>query len=79
MKLGNLAYYSIKELYEYQFSDLYKFWLYIDGPKYIYEMLMKCQNKSIEIGLHDCDYCKKIIEEEINIDLLKKMTKKRIT
>ena len=34
LKLGNLQKNSLKSLYESQFHDLYKIWLYVDGPKF---------------------------------------------
>lgn len=70
LKAGDVRYNDIEHLYNNQFNDLLKLWLYIDGPLYIYEQIMKQKQIEPEIFPHNCAYCYEIIKDE-NIGILK--------
>ena len=76
LKLGNLQKNSLKSLYESQFHDLYKIWLYVDGPKFIYNMLMKYMNFKPKIYNHECQYCIETISTLDKINSLKLLVDK---
>lgn len=73
LKLGDLTQHSIKELYEKQFDDLFKFWLFVDGPMAIYEKLMKIRNITPKQFAHECAYCMEIIKDADNIKIIKEI------
>jgi len=75
LKIGNIETNSIKELYEKQFNDLYKFWLFIDGPEFIYEKLMSIRKLPKHTFPHECAYCIEIVKDNENINLLKEIIK----
>jgi organic radical activating enzyme len=72
LKLGNAKKYSLKFLYEYQFQDFLKIWLFTEGPENI---LRFCRNK---LNLHPidttqwhiCQICVEIFRDEQNILIL---------
>lgn len=70
MRLGNAQTHSIKDLYEEQFKDFMKIWLFVEGPqkilKYIYE---KSGIKNTFIG-HNCAVCAEIFKDSKNIQCL---------
>lgn len=74
LKAGDVRYNNIEHLYNNQFNDLLKLWLYIDGPLYIYEQIMKQKQIEAEIFPHNCAYCYEIIKDE-NIEILKELIK----
>jgi hypothetical protein len=78
LKVGNLQSYSIKDLYDYQFNDLFKFWLYVDGPEYIYEMLMKERGLPKKRMIHECEYCMELVRDENNVKIVGKLVKKEL-
>lgn len=73
LKLGNLEEFSIKELYDTQFNDLYKFWLYVDGPKFIYDKINRILNKKSKNLIHNCAYCMELIKDEESLNIIKSM------
>ncbi|CUP53798.1 radical SAM protein [Bacteroides thetaiotaomicron] len=70
-RLGSLKKQTVKELYEMQFNDLMKIWLYTEGPynilKYIYEKRGIDRN----ISGHICAICAEIFRENENIQCVK--------
>ena len=68
----------MKELYEKQFNDLYKFWLYVDGPEFIYEKLMEMRNVEKQTFPHECAYCIEIVKNEENLKLIKELLEKEL-
>ena len=78
LKLGNIDDLSIKELYDKQFNDLYKFWLFVDGPEFIYEKLMNYKNVPPKTFPHECAYCIEIIKNEDDLFILRELIKKEL-
>lgn len=78
LKLGNLEQYSIKELYENQFNDLLKFWLYTDGPEFIYELIMEKRGLKKRIFPHECAYCIELVRNAENENILRELIKKEL-
>lgn len=78
LRIGSLEKESMKELYEKQFKDLYKFWLFVDGPEFIYEKVMEARHLEKKTFPHECAYCIEIIKDEENIDLLKNILEKEL-
>lgn len=78
LKLGNLNQHSIKELYEKQFDDLFKVWLYTEGPLVIYEKVMKARNLTPRALSHECAYCMELIREPENIETIKNIIQKEL-
>ncbi len=74
LKLGSVENYSIKELYDNQFNDFFKFWLYVDGPEYIYEKVIKRRNAKKIFFPHECAYCMELIKKE-NLECLREIMK----
>ncbi len=79
LKLGNIEHNNIKEMYSKQYNDLYKIWLYVDGPEYIYERVMKERNLPILRFPHECAYCIEIINDDNNIPILQNLIKKELS
>lgn len=78
LKLGNLKKYSLEYLFDAQFEDMYKLWLYTLGPKHIYEKLsMYLGNKPKELN-HSCAYCVEAIKNEKNINAIKRILPSQI-
>jgi hypothetical protein len=70
--LGNTKKYSLKFLYEYQFQDFLKIWLFTEGPENI---LKFCRNKLTlppidTTNWHICQICVEIFRDEQNILVL---------
>ena len=78
LKLGNIDDLSIKELYDKQFNDFYKFWLFVDGPEFIYEKLMNYKNVPPKTFPHECAYCIEIIKNEDDLFILRELIKKEL-
>lgn len=60
LDLGNLKKYSIKALYNKQFDDFIKIWLFVDGPYKILSFIGKKLNRIIpecKVVSHTCFYC----------------------
>lgn len=71
LRLGSLAHNSIKDLYEQQFRDLIKIWLYIDGPYSILRYIYNKRNIEKRIMGHTCYVCAEIFKENENIQCIK--------
>jgi MoaA/NifB/PqqE/SkfB family radical SAM enzyme len=73
LNLGNTKKYSIKQLYEHQFDDLVKIWLYTEGPKKILDFIHeKSGIKHIDTSnWHLCQICAEIFQKEQNIEILR--------
>lgn len=73
LDLGSFQRYSLKRLYEEQFDDLIKVWLYTHGPKKIYSFL--CEKKGIPNESyqypHICSLCHHVLENTKNMDIIK--------
>jgi MoaA/NifB/PqqE/SkfB family radical SAM enzyme len=72
LHLGNTKKYSLKFLYEYQFQDFLKIWLFTEGPENI---LKFCRNKlnlpPIDTTKwHICQICVEIFRDKQNILIL---------
>ncbi|MEZ3440804.1 radical SAM protein [Alistipes sp.] len=78
LKIGNVEKKAIKELYASQFNDLYKLWLLVDGPKFIYEKIMNYRNLAPSFFPHDCAYCIEIIKNSENIESLRQILPKEM-
>ena len=78
LKLGDLTRNTLKDLHEKQFEDLFKLWLYVDGPKHIYDYIQKKKKSVPEKFPHKCAYCMEIIKNEENISILKANIKSEI-
>ena len=78
LDLGNLCKVSMKELYNNQFQDFIKIWLFVDGPYKILEFLSKYIRVDLEEfkKLHDCQICAMILNNESCICILKQNYKK---
>ena len=72
LKLGSLRKYSIKTLWQEQYDDFLKLWLYTCGPYEIYSFL--CKKKNIEIQSnkypHICSLCQHVLDKD-NMKIIK--------
>jgi len=74
LRLGNAQKYSLKTLYEYQFKDFLKIWLFTEGPE---KILTFCyQKRKINVNdtskMHICQICFEIFRDKENISILQK-------
>lgn len=68
LDLRNLRNQPIKNLYENQFNDFLKIWLYVDGPHKILDFVSKYTeniNPKLYNNLHDCQVCAIIFNNDI--------------
>lgn len=73
LRLGNVEKKSIKEIYENQFFDFIKIWLFTEGPAKILEFIYKKRNiKHEKISGHICQICAEVFKDPKNIDCIKK-------
>ncbi len=70
LKLGDLEKHCIRDLYEKQFDDLFKLWLFLEGPMVIYEKVMMHQNKAPKSLSHECAYCMELVRDLANINTI---------
>lgn len=70
LKLGNLQEHSLKELYDFQFNDVFLLWLYTHGSKYIYEKVKSHKGEKIKNFTHPCAYCIEIMNDPSNRDII---------
>ena len=75
LKLGSAEENSIKQLYDDQFNDLFKLWLYVDGPRAIYELVMGKRKSKIKSLPHECAYCVELIQDEKNVEIIRNIIK----
>lgn len=73
LDLGDALKYPIGRLYDEQFDDLLKLWLYTHGPKDIYTFL--CKEKGITDNSckypHICSLCHHIMDDDSNMTIIK--------
>jgi len=74
LKLGDSQKYSLKELYENQFYDLLKIWLYAEGPRRILDYCMTERQLPIlkTYNMHLCQICAEIFQDPENIAVISK-------
>ena len=70
LKLGNLQEHSLKELYDFQFNDVFLLWIYTHGSKYIYEKVKSHKGEKIKNFTHPCAYCIEIMNDPSNRDII---------
>ena len=70
-RLGNLKSHTIKELYENQFNDLLKIWLYVEGPYNVLDYIYKRRKINRKITGHICSICAEIFKDKENIQWIK--------
>lgn len=66
-RLGNLQNKTIKELYESQFRDFLKIWLFVDGPYAVLQYLYDKRGIKRNLKGHICYMCAEIFKDENNI------------
>ncbi len=71
MRLGDLKRNSLVKLYERQFLDFLKIWLYVEGPKKILEFIYNKKNVNKTIRGHMCYICAEIFKAPENIQFLR--------
>lgn len=72
LTLGNIQNHSLRRLYEEQFDDLIKLWLYTHGPKKIYTFLCHekgCEDSSFKYP-HICSLCNHILKDDDNMNII---------
>ncbi|MDR2685051.1 MAG: radical SAM/SPASM domain-containing protein, partial [Prevotellaceae bacterium] len=74
LKLGNAKKHSLKYLYEYQFQDFLKIWLFTDGPQKILDFIFTTDpSKKIDTrGWHICKICAEIFKDKEKIKIIQK-------
>ena len=79
MYLGNARKYLLKDLYEYQFDDFVKIWLFTEGPLQILNFCLEHRNKPKFSGnLHMCQICAMIFNDPDNVKILKEHYSERV-
>lgn len=78
LKLGDLKYNSLRNLYDNQFDDLYKFWLFVDGPEFIYEKVMQKRDLPNKYFPHECAYCIELIKDNQNLKFIRGLIKEEL-
>ncbi len=71
LRLGNLKWNNMKDLYEMQFSDLLKIWLYIEGPHAVLRYLYDKRGIKEDVVGHICYVCSIIFKDKENIQYIK--------
>lgn len=72
LKLGEIGNdNSILDLYNSQFTDMFKFWLHVDGPALIYDKITKIRGIEKKTFPHECQYCIELIHDKENLKLIK--------
>lgn len=72
LDLGSIEGHTMRQLYEEQFDDLIKLWLFTHGPKSIYSYLCnkkKANNESYKYG-HICSLCYKVFSDYDNMQII---------
>lgn len=70
-RLGSLKDKTVKELYEMQFYDLIKIWLFVEGPYSILKYIHNKRGIDKKISGHICSICANIFKEDENIQCIK--------
>lgn len=78
LNLGDVRFSSLKKLYERQFTDFLKIWLYVDGPYHIMDFISKITGKDnyFEPDTHVCQICESLLNSKENIEIIKNNYKK---
>lgn len=79
LKLGSLDLFSIKELYEAQFNDFFKIWLYIAGPEHIYRKFCLKSGSEFKYFPHECAYCIELVKDKNNIPIIKELIEENMS
>lgn len=80
LQIGHLDKESINDIYENQFNDFLKIWLYTEGPSKILEIINTHKGvKTINrvANTHICQYCINIFTQE-NLNILRAIYKEHI-
>lgn len=59
LKIGSINKHDIKYLYNKQYNDFLKIWLFTEGPRKIIEHID--ENFASDDNIHDCDYCLRLL------------------
>lgn len=78
LKLGNLKEHNLRELYDFQFNDIFLLWLYTYGPKYIYEKIQTEKGNKIRHFTHPCAYCIEVMSNSSDRDIIHKILQKEL-
>jgi MoaA/NifB/PqqE/SkfB family radical SAM enzyme len=72
LKLGSAKKWTLKELYEYQFNDFLKIWLFNEGPQKIMEFISEIEpQKRIDTtGWHICQICAELFRDKEKIAII---------
>jgi hypothetical protein len=70
-RLGDIRNNTIKELYEMQFRDLVKIWLFIEGPYSVLKYILDKRGIEKQIIGHICYVCAEIFKDAENIKYIK--------
>ena len=71
LRLGSLQHCSIKELYELQFRDLLKIWLFVEGSYSVLQYIYGKRGIKKRIVGHTCHICAEIFKDTENIQCIK--------
>lgn len=71
LRLGDVNTNNIKELYETQFLDFLKIWIYVEGPYSVLEYIYKKREIKKNVAGHICYMCAEIFKDEENITYIK--------
>lgn len=71
LRLGNLENRSVKELYESQFEDLLKIWIFLDGPHKVIKFIYNQRGIKKNVFGHICSACSEIFKDNDNIQWVK--------
>lgn len=70
LRLGSLYKHNIKELYERQFLDFIKIWLFTDGPYAIMQYVYKKRGMAFSFKGHICSICAELFKDSQNVQCL---------
>lgn len=79
LKLGSIDGNSMSELYYNQCNDLFKFWLHVDGPAFIYDLVMEARGIEKTTFPHDCAYCIELVRDSENIPYIRDLFCKELS
>jgi len=72
LRIGNLKIDSLIFLYNNQFNDFMKIWLYVDGPYSILKYIHKKRGILVDsYPLHNCEVCAEIFKDRANIEYVR--------
>lgn len=70
-RLGSVKLYSVKDMYESQFRDLLKIWLFVEGPYSVLRYIYGKRTIDKPIMGHTCYVCAEIFKDNDNIECIK--------